>query len=133
MLSVIPASTAAEKWERIASTNIWMRSAQMQLATGTILGRWCDVMVPGNQRLRRETTIVTTDNGLVARTKFFDGSRQTLRLKEQGSVMLVVGSGSGDAFRVSGGTGDLQLLDRDGLIRIARRLENARQPGDCVQ
>ncbi len=103
-----------------------------QLADGNVLGRWCDLMVPGNKRFRREITIVATGNGLVALTRLFDGSRQTLRLHESGSFMMVVNSGSGDAFRISGGTGNLQLLDRDGFIRSARRLENSPRPGDCL-
>lgn len=106
----------------------------VQLAGNTIFGRWCDVMVPGNDKFRREITIIAASHGLVARTRLFDGSRQTLHLRERSSGILeVVGSGAGDKYRVSGGTGDLQLLDNDGLIRTATRLENTPQSGDCIR
>jgi len=102
--------------------------------TDTVLGRWCDTMVPGNRKYRREIKIVVTNSGAIARTKLFDGSRRSMNLSElSGGVFTVIGSSSGDAFRISGGSGELQLLDRDGYIRSARRLENNSAGGDCVR
>ncbi len=103
-------------------------------AADTVVGRWCDLMVPGNSRFKREITIVATSNtGLIARTRLFDGSGRTLKLKEFGAgIMAVSGSTAGDKFRISAGSGELQLLDNDGYIRSARRLENRPVAGDCL-
>jgi hypothetical protein len=43
----------------------------------------------------------------------------------------IVDSPSGDRYRIVPASGDLQLIDNDGLIRVARRLENRPVPREC--
>lgn len=99
------------------------------------VGRWCDTMVPGNTKIRSEITITSTSGGSKAATvRFPDGSQKARQLSElSGGRLLVVDSNTGDQYRISEGSGDLELSDRDGYIRSARRLENSPRPGDCLQ
>lgn len=100
----------------------------------TLVGRWCDTMIPGQPKFIQLIVIAVTDKGTTEmRSKFGDGSSGTFRLKEKsGNIFEMVGSGSGDKFRVVPGNGDLQLLDNEGLIRTARRLEAKPRVGDCI-
>lgn len=99
------------------------------------IGRWCDEMVPGNAKFRSEITITSSTVGSKAATvRFSDGSQKARQLSElSGGRLLVVGSNTGDQYRISEGSGDLELSDRDGYIRSARRLESSPRSGDCLQ
>ncbi|MHA7873167.1 MAG: hypothetical protein ACX939_12525 [Hyphococcus sp.] len=100
----------------------------------TIVGRWCDQMIPNNPKFRAELSIVIKDNGdVVMRSKYADGSGGTYPLNEIGNDMYEQqNSRHGDKYRIVRSTGELQLLDNDGLIRTAKRLENTPHRGDCL-
>lgn len=98
-----------------------------------ILGRWCDVMVPtGN--MNRVITIILSKKGIPeAKVKYFDGSAGNYQLTDLGNGMFKVnGRDSGDKYRIVPNNGELQLLDNDGFIRTARRLETSSKSGDCL-
>ena len=99
----------------------------------TTIGRWCDRMIPNLPEYNRTITIVIADDGKVLLTSNFkDGSSSVNELREGlDGVYEVIGSSSGDKYRFVASTGDLQLLDDDGLIRVASRLENAPQSNGC--
>ena len=99
----------------------------------TTVGRWCDKQIPTMPIYNGILTIVITDDGAVElRTRWGDGSSLVTELSEQsGGIYAAVGSSSGDKYRVVPADGNLQLLDNDGLIRVAIRLENTPQPGEC--
>lgn len=99
----------------------------------TVVGRWCDKMVPNAPDFNGTMSLVITDDGTPEmRTKFNDGSNRTVPLSEEGNeVYKEIGSRFGDGFRIVPSTGNLQLLDNDGLIRTAKRLENTPRKGEC--
>jgi hypothetical protein len=83
-------------------------------------------------RLNNVITIYVDASGTTkARMDFNDGSSATQTLVDSGSVFAVADSPAGDKYRVVSSTGDLQLIDNDGLIRVARRLENRPSSGEC--
>ena len=99
----------------------------------TTVGRWCDKQIPTMPKYNGILAIVITDDGAVElRTRWGDGSSLVTKLSEKaGGIYAAVGSSSGDKYRVVPADGNLQLLDNDGLIRVAIRLENTPQPGEC--
>jgi len=99
----------------------------------TTIGRWCDKMLPTMPQYNGIMEIVITDSGAIElRTRYGDGSNAVSVLNEQpGGIYAAVGSGSGDKYRVVPSDGNLQLMDNDGLIRVATRLENTPKPGEC--
>ena len=99
----------------------------------TTIGRWCDRTIPNMPKHNRTVAIVVTDNGqVVAKSKFGDGSSTTSELRETtGDIYEKIGSRFGDKYRIVPSTGNLQLLDKDGLIRIANRLENTPRSNEC--
>jgi hypothetical protein len=98
----------------------------------TTIGRWCDRAVPSAPTYNRIIAIVATDDGQVElRATFADGSSNTERLEEVGEIYEKTNSASGDRYRIVGTTGNLQLIDNDGLIRTATRLENVPTAGEC--
>ena len=99
----------------------------------TTIGRWCDRMIPNLSNYNRTMAIAIADNGtVVLKSNFKDGSSNMNELREvAGSIYEKIGSGPGDKYRIVPSTGDLQLLDRDGLIRVATRLENTPQSNEC--
>ena len=105
------------------------------VASETTIGRWCDQMIPNNPQYNRTMAIVVTnDEKVVLQSAFNDGSSSVNELREASSgIYSKVGSSSGDKYRVVPSSGDLQLLDDDGLVRVARRLENTPQRNECVQ
>ena len=98
----------------------------------TIIGRWCDRMVPGMRRFYRIMTIVKTDSGqIVLKSRFGDGSSSTNRLQRVGSGSYAkADSGFGDRYRTSA-NGDLNLYDNEGFIRTATRLDDTPKSGEC--
>ena len=103
-------------------------------AEETTLGRWCDRMVPTNPKSNREITIKVTASGdTIAAYRFVSSAAREAELIEQtGARYLVKDSSHGDGYRIVPSSGELQLIDRDGLIRVASRLEKSPQPGDCL-
>lgn len=99
----------------------------------TTIGRWCDHMLPNMPKFNYVMAIVVGDDGkVILRSKFGDGSSGTSQLREAGGgIYEMVKSGSGDKYRIIPSTGDLQLLDNDGLVRVATRLENTPKSGEC--
>ncbi len=76
--------------------------------------------------------VITDDGAIELRTRYGDGSSAVSELNEQsGGIYAAIGSSSGDKYRIVSADGNLQLLDNDGLIRVATRLENTPQPGEC--
>ncbi len=90
-------------------------------------------MIPNRPKYNHIIAIVITDDGKVVRkSKFGDGSSGISELREAtGGIYEEIGSGSGDKYRIIPSTGNLQLLDEDGLIRVATRLENTPQSSEC--
>ena len=99
----------------------------------TTIGRWCDRMVPTMPTYNRIITIRLNATGAAeAHSLFGDGSEMTQGLHEvSGNVFAVLDSPSNDRSRIVPSSGELQLIDNDGLIRVARRLGNTRTPGEC--
>ena len=100
----------------------------------TLIGRWCDRMLPGTPRFNGIMSIVVADDGsLHLKLAYREGEPLIRELREAGGgVYHVVDSQAGDRYRIVQSTGNLQLLDGDGLIRVAARLENAPQDGECT-
>lgn len=99
----------------------------------TVLGRWCDHMIPDSDSMNRLIVIrVGGEGGTIVHSEFFDGSVADQPLMEEtGNIFAVQDSPSQDRYRVVPSTGDLQLLDADGLIRTARRMENSGPISEC--
>ena len=102
------------------------------VAADTTIGRWCDRWGTAYKSHRIMTLTIRDDGQLVLFSKFGDGSslREEIRERPHG-IFEIVGSHYGDKMRIVPSDGNLQLLDRDGLIRIARRLENTARHGEC--
>ncbi len=99
----------------------------------TAVGRWCDRAVPSMPQFNRVMTIVLTQDGHVElRSEFIDGSSSVLELQElSGNMYALANSQSGERYRTISDDGSLQLLDADGLVRTALRLEDSPQTGEC--
>ena len=101
-------------------------------ASEIVIGRWCDVLVPNSSFTRTMTLVIVPDGSLVFRHSFSDGSSGEYEMVELGNETYAeVEAEFGQKYRIVQSSGDLQLLDEDGLIRIARRLENAPRTGEC--
>ena len=98
------------------------------------VGRWCDQLLPNNPKFKAELSIVVEDNGdVVLRSKHADGSSGSDPLDELGNdIYANADSPHGEKYRIVPKTGELQLIDNDGLIRTANRLENDAVSGDCL-
>ena len=103
------------------------------VADESTIGRWCDRMIPNMPKYNRTMAIVISNDGrTLLRAEFGDGSSSTNELRETaGNIYEKIGSATGDKYRIVMSTGDLQLLDQDGLIRVAVRLENTPRSGEC--
>jgi hypothetical protein len=102
-------------------------------ARDQIVGSWCDRMVPNNSRYNRVMTVYKTDDdAAMLRSVFADGSETRSELKERPSgEYLKVGSTHGDRYRVDKSSGNLRLIDNDGLIRVATRIGDAAGLEEC--
>lgn len=99
-----------------------------------ILGRWCDEMIPNMPELNTILTIVYKTEGKVTlNAEYGDGSSGVYDLRETNrrGEFEKIGSSHGDKYRIVSSTGALQLLDNEGLIRTAKRLENTPKGGEC--
>lgn len=99
----------------------------------TIVGRWCDKMIPTMPQFNNTMTIVLNDmRDTVLKRNFADGSSKIDTLHElPNGIYEKSNSAQGDKYKIKPNNGDLQLLDNDGLIRIAKRLENTQKSGEC--
>lgn len=99
-----------------------------------IFGRWCDSILPNTNKMNRIITISLSKKGIPeAVVKYFDGSVGNEELTDLGNGMFgIKGSPSGDKYRIVPNNGELQMLDNDGFIRTARRLETSPHLGDCL-
>lgn len=98
-------------------------------ATATLVGRRCDKIFPGSNDGNIEIAIVTGADGKSERLRFFfDGSRSRDPLKFRGNAFWHVGSSSGDHYKIAS-TGELQLFDEEGFIRMAFPVAR----GQCVK
>lgn len=99
----------------------------------TTIGRWCDSTVPNMPRFNRVMTIVLLqDERVELRSEFNDGSSSVRELQElSGNMYALTDSQFGERYRVIPADGSLQLLDEDGLVRTATRLENTPQAREC--
>ncbi len=125
------------RWDRLPTAFVAAIVSVVALpasAADITLGRWCDKVNAFIPQADRVLTILIKDNGaVVAHSLFRDGSSGERALIEQrGDIFRVEDSPNGDSYRIVASTGDLQIFDRDGLIRSATRLENIVQQGDCL-
>jgi hypothetical protein len=100
------------------------------VADELVIGRWCDRMAPGLSAIMQ----ISADNsGSVGmRVSYSDGSGAEFALDELGAEVYAEPDNSwGERYRIVPATGELQLLDDDGLIRTASRLENTPRDGEC--
>lgn len=99
----------------------------------TVIGRWCDKAIPNMPKWYLIHTILISDDGIpMHRLNAGDGSSTESVLLELGNETYAEqGDQHGDKYRIVPSTGQLQLLDNDGLIRTASRLENSPQQGEC--
>ncbi len=99
-----------------------------------VFGRWCDSILPGTNKFNRVITITLSKKGAPqAEVEYFDGSVGNEQLTDFGNGMFRIdGRDSGDKYRIVPNNGELQMLDNDGFIRAARRLETSPQSGDCL-
>ena len=100
-----------------------------------ILGRWCDRMLPAMPEHNREITIeIRALSDAVAISRFADGGHLEQRLVEKSrNLYWVEESPHGDGYRFVPSTGELQLIDKYGLISTAKRLGDKPTPGDCLR
>ena len=88
-----------------------------------IIGVWDYVLFASNKAI---ITIYSEDGALKAREAFYDGSKRVLTLSERqspGGRRFDYPSGGGDYY-VLNQKGDLEIWDKDGLIRTATRRSN---------
>ena len=116
----------------IAVVLVWAFAAEV--AGGEItIGRWCDRMIPNIPKYDSILAIfITSDGKVILKAEYGDGSSGMYELRERsGNIYEKIGSSFGDKYRIVPSTGNLQLLDDDGLIRVATRLENTPQSNEC--
>lgn len=101
--------------------------------TTHVIGRWCDRMIPTMPSANAKLTIRISQSGQPEMYSIYgDGSENTKILKElAGDMYSNPDSSDGDRYRIVSSSGDLQLIDNDGLIRIAKRMENTEQTNEC--
>ena len=95
--------------------------------TVTVVGRWCDRMLPGSPRHNGVMSIaIGSDGSPRLRIEYPDGSELNRQLLEEaGSVYFAENSEARDHYRIVPSMGNLQLINGDDLIRDAARSKNA--------
>ena len=98
----------------------------------TTVGRWCDKAIPSMSQYNTILEIVVTIRGEIElRTQHSDGSRIMTKLNDLGNgIFAAEGSGTDEKYRVEP-DGTLALLNYAGFTRIAKRLGDMPQRGDC--
>ena len=75
--------------------------------------------------------VVAGDGYAEIRIRYADGSRTVMKLKKEGgNIYAAIGSSTGDKYRIEP-DGSLHLLDNDGLVRVATRLADTPERGEC--
>lgn len=98
----------------------------------TTIGRWCDRWGTAYKSHRIMTLTIRDDGQIVLFSEFGDGSSLLDGIRERpNGIFEKIGSPYGDKYRIVPSDGNLQLLDDDGLIRVASRLESAPRSGEC--
>lgn len=101
-------------------------------ASELTIGRWCDVLVRSMDLTQIIEFSLMSDGSIVSRSFFSDGSSREAHLEELGNETYAeIDASFGEKFRIVPSSGDLQLIDDDGLISTARRLENTPRDGEC--
>ena len=115
-------------WPRTAAVLVLAPMA----AADTTLGRWCDRWGSAYKSHRIVTLTLRDDGSLVLVSKFVTGNwlRQEIRELPNG-IFEKIGNPYKEKVRIIPSDGHLQLLDENGLIRVATRLENTPRPGEC--
>ncbi|MCH7807047.1 MAG: hypothetical protein IH995_07895 [Proteobacteria bacterium] len=105
----------------------------VEVHSSTIIGRWCDEMIPSMPQYNGVLSIVISNDGIpLLLSSYNDGSSRENKLREiPGGIYEQIGSATGDKYRIAPSSGNLQLIDNDGLIRTAKRLENSPQLREC--
>ncbi|WP_294924186.1 hypothetical protein [uncultured Paracoccus sp.] len=107
-------------------------ASSIGMASEVTIGRWCDAFAPSVNITQTIEFVTSSNKSLTIRRSFSDGSGSETVLEELGNETYAEADASfGEKYRIVPSTGDLQLLDDDGLIRTAKRLENAPQEGEC--
>ena len=60
-----------------------------------------------------------------------DGSSGIQKLKRKGDTFAEVDGDFGDGYQIDAKTGELNLVDNDGLVATATKLSNVPQANDC--
>lgn len=110
------------------------RQPQIKQENGELLvGRWCDKQVPSMPIYNGILEIVSTEPGVIElRRRYGDGSSGTSTLTQSvEGIYAVANSTSGDRYRIVSSSGSLELLDDEGLIRVATRLSDKSREGEC--
>lgn len=96
-----------------------------------IIGRWCRNV--GMNFVEEMKIAVGTSGQPVLISRYNDGSELRQNLVElSGMIYKITSSSFNDTLRIVEATGNLQLLDNDGLIGLAQRLGNVEKQGDCL-
>lgn len=114
----------------LISSTISVGVIAQSAASEITIGRWCDTLFPGMVGILE---LNIGDGGAIFLSRAFsDGSGSTNQMEELGNdVYAEPDSAWGEKYRIVPSTGELQLIDDDGLIRTARRLENQSYDGEC--
>ena len=104
-------------------------------AAETSLGLWCDHRAPSMPQYNGIIELVSTDAGVLqARFRFADGSEVTQQVRKKSKTTYeVINSTWREQYRVVPRTGDLELIDQDGIIRTAKRLRSSRETASCIR
>jgi len=98
--------------------------------TPTLIGKWCDLQFSGGPNSNETIEIRVSANGQVvlSRIDYQKSTLNTFNLQEKADNIYVDSqSNSGEKYRITPRTSDLQILDETGLKRTAKRLLS----GEC--
>lgn len=98
-----------------------------------ILGRWCDRPIPKLSIADNVITIKVNNHRKPQLIKDFRGAKSEVAPLREKSGNVFMGGDHGEGYRIIPNTGDLQLFDQDGIIRVATRLEGTPRDGECFR
>ena len=98
-----------------------------------VIGRWCDRPLPSMPSSNNIITIRIDENGGIELLRHFlnSGSETMKKTLTEIDSNVYRDDNANERYRIVSSTGNLQLLDDDGLIRSATRLENFPVEGEC--
>lgn len=101
-------------------------------ASKNLIGRWCDKMAPKLPKLWIILEFEKQGDATIKRIIDRDGETFESELLAVGEKdFQVPESSSGDRYQIVPSDGSLQILDNEGLIRTARKLELTSSPNAC--